>query len=126
MKSAKGCVVMGAFLLLVSHQTVVANDCIDNLQNEMISIIYGGQMKGEPEEKITKKISRTFDQQCSEEEAKQKDAQMAVDAKDCIRNLELEMIRLVKEISAKGGVVDLDVITKEVRENFEGCKPANP
>jgi len=46
---------------------------------------------------------------------------LAVDAKDCIRNLELEMIRLVREIGTQGGKVDLEEITKGVRENFEGC-----
>ena len=126
MKNAKVCVLAGAFLLLVSHQVAVANDCIESLQNEMISIIHAGQMNKEPEEKISKRISHTFDQKCSEEETKQRDAQLAVDTKDCIRNLELEMIRLVKEISAKGGEVDLDLISKEVHENFEGCKPSNP
>lgn len=121
MKRAKMGVLAGAFLFFVSQQAIVANDCIENLQNEMISIIYAGQMQGEPEEKIAKKISRTFEQQCSQEEAKQKEAQLAVDTKDCIRNLELEMIRLVREIGTQGGKVDLEEITKGVRENFEGC-----
>jgi len=126
MKRVQMGVVAGAFLFLVSQQAAMANDCIENLQNEMISIIYAGQKQGEPEEKTAKKISRTFEQQCSEEEAKQKEAQLAVDAKDCIRNLELEMIRLVREISVKDGKVDLETITKGVRENFEGCKAKNP
>jgi len=61
MKRAKMGVLAGAFLFFVSQQAIVANDCIESLQNEMISIIYSGQMNKESEEKISKKISHTFD-----------------------------------------------------------------
>lgn len=124
-KFAVACLFAGV-ALFGADQTTVNQDCVEGLENEIIGIIYSGKTRGVGKDEVTKKVSRTFEQRCSAAEAEGKQViavKKTADVKECVTQLEEEILRIINEAPEGIQELDLKILIDNVSQNFQECKP---
>jgi hypothetical protein len=120
--------VMGT-MLFAADQTIYVEDCAESLENEIIGIIYSGQMKGEQADALSTKIKRSFEQRCTEAEAAGDRVlviEKTADIKDCIKNLENEILGIISSSPDQSvQEMDIKILIDNVSQNFEECRAVN-
>lgn len=125
-------IVLAALLLIASvwadgHKMAVVDnvDCVESLENEIIGIIYKGKVKNAPIDDLTGKINKTFDKNCDTPEKAEKVVviKKTADIKDCVENLEDEIIKMIKTSPKDSNQeVSVKILIENVSQNFEDCK----
>ena len=101
--------------------TVQPCDCFETLENEVLSVI-NERADALSQDELKEEIKASFRRVCPEKIKKTIVIDKSADIKECVDNLEAEILRIVEEGKANNQEISVDIMIDNINKNFDNCK----